>query len=418
MWTPYHGEYKQRTTDIYFMRIAVQASDLDHQRIDGTRVYLKELLNRFGSLDMKTKFHLYHRNVFNPSLAPPDFPNYVVKACYFPFAWMQTRFAWEIFRTSPEKLFLPIQAAPIFVPKRTEVIATIHDLAFKRYPETFPKKHLFKLNFLLGVAVRRADKLIAVSESTKNDLLEFFPELPPERIRVIHHGFDSEFFGTKLSSEELSEKLKSYKLQTTTYALYVGALQPRKNLVRLIKAFNIAKQTMPEMKLVLAGEQAWLSAEIFEAREKSPYKEDIIMTGAVPFENLRALYQGARLFAFPSLYEGFGLPILEAFASSVPVLTSNNSSLLEVGGEAVLYCNATSIEDIAEKLKRLWSEEELQKKLVLRGEEQLKKFSWDKCAKETLEYIKSKTDTCREENFVSQYFCRLTAFLFTHYGER
>jgi len=302
---------------------------------------------------------------------------------------MQTRFTWEIFRKKPEKLFLPIQAAPFFVSRKTEVTATIHDLAFKQYPETFPKRYLFKLNFLLGVAVRRADKLIAVSESTKNDLLEFFPELPPERIRVIHHGFDSEFFGTRLSSEELRLLLTPYCLLPGQYALYVGALQPRKNLVRLIEAFNKAKETMFEMKLVLAGEKAWLSDEIFEAREKSPYKEDIIMTGTVSFEDLRALYQGARLFLFPSLYEGFGLPILEAFASRVPVLTASNSSLLEVGGKATLYCNARSVDDIAEKLERLWSEESLQKELIRRGEEQLKKFSWDKCSKETLEYIKS-----------------------------
>lgn len=369
--------------------IAIQTSDLDHKRIDGTRVYLRELLRRFGMIDTKTAFHLYHRSLFNPSLAPPAFPHYSVRACPFPFAWMQTRFAWAIFRRKPAKLFLPIQAAPIFVSRATEVTATIHDLAFKRYPKTFPRTHSYKLNFLLGVAVRRADKLIAVSESTKNDLLEFFPELPPERIRIIHHGFDGEFFGFRLPESELDQRLGTYNLQQKSYVLYVGALQPRKNLVRLIEAFNIAKQTMFEMKLVLAGERAWLSDEIFTAREKSPYKNDIIMTGAVSFEDVRALYQGARLFVFPSLYEGFGLPILEAFASGVPVLTASNSSLLEVGGKAALYANALSVDDIAEKLERLWSEEELQKELIQRGEEQLKRFSWDKCAKETLEYIKS-----------------------------
>lgn len=369
------------------MRIAVQASDLDAKRIDGTRVYLKEVLKRLGVIDPKANFLLYHRNSFNPALAPPALPNYEVKGCPFPFAWMQTRFIWEIFREKPEKLFLPIQAAPLFVSKKTEVTATIHDLAFKRYPETFPKKHLWKLNFLLAVAVRRADKLIAVSQSTKDDLLEYFPWLPEERIRVIHHGFDDEFFRTRIPSEELSEKLASYNLKAKSYCLYIGALQPRKNLVRLIEAFDMAKKSMPEMKLVLAGEPAWLSEGILAAREKSIYKEDIILTGRVTFDELRVLYQGARFFAFPSLYEGFGLPILEAFASRVPVLTAANSSLREVGGRAALYCNAESVHDMAEKMERLWSEEELQKELIARGEEQLKKFSWDRCAKETLEYI-------------------------------
>lgn len=371
------------------MRIAIQASDLDNARIDGTRVYLKQLLNRFGKYAPEAEFLLYHQTVFNPELTPKIFSNYQIKECPFPIAWMQTRFVWELFCVKPEKLFLPIQAAPFYIPAKTEVTATIHDLAFRRYPETFPKNHLLKLNFLLDIVVRRADKLIAVSQSTKNDLLEFFPKLSENRIKVIHHGFDSEFYGTKLSSEELSEKLKSYNLQSTSYMLYVGALQPRKNLVRLIEAFDIAKKKIPELKLVLAGEPAWLSESIIKAREKSVYKEDIILTGRVSFETLRALYQGARFFVFPSLYEGFGLPLLEAFVSRIPVLTADNSSLREVAGSAALYCNAESVEDIAEKMRLLWNNEILRTELVLKGEEQLKKFSWDQCAQETLEYIQA-----------------------------
>jgi len=371
------------------MKIAVQASDLDHERIDGTRVYLKELLKRFGTLDTSAVFTVYHRGTFNPRLAPPERANYQVKRCSFPWAWMQTRFAWELFQEKPEKLFLPIQAAPIFLPAATEVIATIHDLAFKRYPATFPKRDLWKLNFLLDVAVRKATKLIAVSQSTKDDLLEFYPHLPAERIRVIHHGFDSGFFSEKLSRAEIEKNLSRYAVEPQSYALYVGALQPRKNLVRLIEAFDIAKKSMFEMKLVLAGETAWLAEDILKAREHSAYKEDIILTGRVSFEELRALYQGARLFAFPSLYEGFGLPVLEAFASDVPVLLASNSSLGEVGGRAALYVNALSVHDIAEKLERLWSDDELRGALVARGQDQLKKFSWEKCARETLDYIRS-----------------------------
>ncbi|MFZ2299556.1 MAG: glycosyltransferase family 1 protein [Candidatus Moraniibacteriota bacterium] len=370
------------------MRIAVQASDLDAQRIDGTRVYLKELLKRFGTLDPKTEFLLYHRGTFNTVLAPPPFANYQERECPFPFAWMQTRFVWELFHAKPDKLFLPIQAAPFLVPRGTEVTATIHDLAFKRYPETFPKSHLLKLNVLLGMAVRRADKLIAVSQSTKDDLLEFFPHLDERKIRVIHHGFDGKFFGERLSASFVAEKLRSYKLKAKSYSLYVGALQPRKNLVRLIEAFDIAKKSTPEMKLVLAGEEAWLAKGILEAREKSVCKKDIILIGRVSFEELRILYQGARLFVFPSLYEGFGLPVLEAFASGTPVLAASNSSLREVGGRAALYCHAKSVEDIAEKLERLWDDEALRQELVVRGTKQLQNFSWDRCAQETLDYIR------------------------------
>lgn len=120
------------------MKVAIQASDLDHRRIDGTRVYLKELLRRFGTLSPETNFSLYHKGEFNPLLAPPECENYAVEALPFPYAWMQTRFAWELTVSKPDKLFLPIQAAPVFLPRDIEVTATIHDLAFRRYPETFP----------------------------------------------------------------------------------------------------------------------------------------------------------------------------------------------------------------------------------------------------------------------------------------
>ncbi|MDP2838154.1 MAG: glycosyltransferase family 1 protein [Candidatus Moranbacteria bacterium] len=372
------------------MRVAVQASDLDHQRIDGTRVYLKELLKRFGDLSPETAFFLYHRGMFNPNLAPPKRANYQPQSLPFPHAWMQTRFAWELFRIRPEKLFLPIQAAPVLLPRSLDVTATIHDLAFRHYPETFPAALRFKLNFMLETAVSRADKLIAVSQSTKRDLLQFFPHLPESRIRVIHHGFDAELFGTRLSEEGLSNRLmKLAQLEYQSYVLYVGALQPRKNLVRLIQAFAQAKKQIPTMKLVLAGEAAWLAQDILAAKEESPFREDIILTGRVSFEDLQALYQGARFFVFPSLYEGFGLPILEAFASEVAVLTTENSSLTEVAGNAALYCNAESVDDMAEKLERLWYDEVLRQELIARGKRQLQIFSWEKCAEETLQYILS-----------------------------
>ena len=369
------------------MRLAIQASDLDHSRIDGTRVYLKELLKRFGVLSPETEFSLYHKRSFNLLLAPPAFQNYHETSLSFPYAWMQTRFALELFHARPDKLFLPIQAAPVFMPRGIEVITTIHDLAFRRYPETFPRTHLWKLNFMLETAVRRADKLIAVSESTKRDLLEFFPTLPEARIKVIHHGFDSEFFGSRISEDELRLTLTSYSLLPGKYILYVGALQPRKNLVRLIQAFEMMKKHVPEAKLVLAGEEAWLAQDIINIWERTPSRDDIVLPGRVSFEDLRILYQGARLFAFPSLYEGFGIPLLEAFASGVPVLTADNSSLPEVAGEAALYCQANDVADIATKLEQLWQDDVLRADLTAKGTERLRQFSWDKCAEETLEYI-------------------------------
>lgn len=369
------------------MNIALQTADLDASRIDGTRIYLFELLKRFGSLAPHIYFHLYHKKTFNPELTPPTFPNYILHAIPFPSQWMQTRFAWSMFLTRPEKIFFPVQAVPVFLPKKTRVTITVHDLAFQKYPETFTRVTRFKLNFLLKRAVARAEHIIAVSEATKHDLLAAFPKLPEARVSVIHHGFDHQRFSTRLLAPAKNRILDLYGLRDQAYILSVGALQPRKNLVRLIEAFALFKAHIPEAKLVLAGERAWLSQEIFRAKEHSLYREDIFFLGKVPSDHLPALYQGARCFAFPSLYEGFGLPILEAFASGTPVVTADNSSLPEVAGEAALFVSAVDTEALATQLRRLWSDAALRETLIQKGRERLSAFSWDTCAKKTLSVI-------------------------------
>jgi glycosyltransferase involved in cell wall biosynthesis len=300
---------------------------------------------------------------------------------------MQTSFALAMLHKKPEKVFLPLQAAPLFFPRTTELTVTIHDLAFRFYPKTFPWWTRWKLRIFLRILLWRAKKIICVSHATKRDLLHFFPHLLEKRIRVIHHGFDDTFFHTKGDPKATEELLKMYGVVSGEYLLYVGALQPRKNINRIIEAFEKIKKSHPEKKLVLAGEPAWLAETILNRVASSPYTEDIILTGGISFDTVRALYQRTALFLFPSLYEGFGLPILEAFASGVPVLVSENSSLREVAGDGAWYCDAFSSDDMAEQILCLLGNESLRAKLIIRGEEQLHKFSWDKAAKETLDFI-------------------------------
>ncbi|MBP7811237.1 MAG: glycosyltransferase family 4 protein [Candidatus Moranbacteria bacterium] len=369
------------------MTTALQVADLDASRIDGTRIYILELLKRFGTLAPNEAFHLYHKHAFNPELAPPLFENYTIHPIPFPNQWMQTRFALEMYHSLPERIFFPVQAVPVFLPKASRVTVTVHDLAFRKYPETFTPVTQFKLNFLLDRAISRAQNIIAVSEATKRDLLASFPELSENQVHVIHHGFNRERFGTQIPTDAKKILLNTYGLSDQGYILYVGALQPRKNLVRLIEAFAILKQHAPEAKLVLAGEPAWLSREIFTAHELSPYRGDIFILGQVPSHHLPTLYQGARCLAFPSLYEGFGLPILEAFASGTPVLTAHNSSLPEVAGDAALFTDAFDSHMLAAQLLRLWQDDHLRETLVTKGTERLKAFSWDICAQKTLSLI-------------------------------
>ena len=377
------------------MKIAIHAADLDHERIDGTRVYLANMLKNFGDLSSKDSFLIYHQNNFNPALAPPKFSNYEIRQSSFSFLWTQTRFAWDIFRDAPAVLWMPVHNVPIFRKKGLKVVVTIHDLAFKIFPEYFPKKDLIKLNLLTDLAVKNADKIIAVSNATKMDILKFYPKIKEEKVVVIHHGFDSELFSQKVSIEESEKILSKFKLlvdgQKSKYILYVGAIQPRKNLDVLLEAFEKMKESAADfakdLKLVIAGAPAWKYEGFLEKVSLSKYSKEIVVTGTLTFEKLPALYQNAAVFVFPSIYEGFGIPILEAFASGVPVICARNSSLLEVAGDCAESFDTKNSQDLFKKIKLALEDEKRRADLIEKGFLRVKDFSWEKCAKKTLEEI-------------------------------
>lgn len=372
------------------MKIAIHAADLDHDRIDGTRVYILNMLREFGKQSPDDEFFVYHKTTFNSQLVPPSFENYFIKALgKFP-AWTHTRFAWEIFRKKPSVLWVPLHNLPWFKRKNLKTVVTIHDLAFKFFPEYFTKKDLFKLNLLADHAIKKSDKIIAISDSTKNDILRLYPEIEKEKISVVHHGFFADLFLKEISEDESEKILAKYVLKSKNYLLYIGAIQPRKNLVVLIEAFEKIKKTNPEMKLVFAGEKAWMWEGILERIESSFAKSDIVVTGKVPFSELPVLYRNASVFVFPSLYEGFGIPVLEAFASGVPVVCANNSSLPEVGGDAALYFEASDSNDLTGKIESILNDSTVSESMIKKGSERVKEFSWEKCAKLTLDTIKKK----------------------------
>ncbi len=370
-------------------KIAIQVADLDHKRIDGTRVYILNLLKHFGQLDSDSEFLLYHKNDFNPELVPCNFPNYKNIQKSFPFLWTQMRFALELWKDAPDVLWMPMAALPLVRRKNLKTVITIHDLAFKHFPQYFTKKDLRKLNFFADYSIRNADKIIAVSQSTKQDILNFFPEVSADKIKVIYHGFTEGVFSQARDLTQ-EERVKNELGIVGDYILYSGALQPRKNIERLIDAYDAYKtRSKSTVKLVLAGEMAWLCENIEKKAKQSPYSDDIVMPGRVKFCDIGHLFRGAAVFAHPSLYEGFGITVLEAFAAGVPLLTADNSSLREVGGEAALYFDAENVSEMSVQLERLLTDEILRADLIVKGKQQLQKFSWEKCAQETLEYIKT-----------------------------
>ncbi|MEA1925946.1 MAG: glycosyltransferase family 1 protein [Patescibacteria group bacterium] len=376
------------------MKIAIDCADLDYARIDGTRVYIKNMLDRFGSLDGRSTFYLYHKSDFNKVLKPVFYQNYIDRKIPYPWWWTQTRFAYELRADRPHKCWMPIQQIPFIGPKETKYIITIHDLAFKIFSGHFPRKDILKLNFFTDMAIKRADRIIAISQSTKKDILKFYPKTHKDKIIVIHHGFDQRLFSKQISPDELLSVLKKHKIANSEnehrYLLYVGAIQPRKNLVTLLKAFEMIKRKegFDDMKLVFAGEQAWLSKKIIQRIDNSSFTHDIIKTGKIDFMELACLYRKAEIFVYPSLYEGFGIPILESFASETPVVVADNSSLPEIGGDAVVKFSSLDSRELARILQNILKHRTIREEMVKKGLERIKRFSWEKCAKNTLLAIK------------------------------
>ncbi len=257
---------------------------------------------------------------------------------------------------------------------RARTVVTIHDLSFIRHPECFSKPLLEYLLASVPRAVRRADFLLADSASTRQDLIELLGAAP-ERVAVVYPGVEAHF-GPAEDAARLEACLARYAVRRP-YILGVGTLQPRKNFARLIRAYHLLRQRhgIPH-RLVIAGAKGWLFEEIEETIRTLRLEEWVQITGFIPDEDLPALYQGADVFAFPSLYEGFGIPVLEALACGTPVVASNTSSLPEAAGEAALLVDPEDVEALAEALWRLLVDSPLRNALRARGFEQVKRFSW------------------------------------------
>ncbi|MCK4431428.1 MAG: glycosyltransferase family 4 protein [Candidatus Aminicenantes bacterium] len=269
----------------------------------------------------------------------------------------------------------------LYEDKRCKYVVTIHDLITRIYPSKFTKKHRLVQNTLLPHILRKADRIIAVSNSTKNDIIKFYPEYA-HKIKVIYEGVESQFFPR--SNHEIEKTLDKYNVDFR-YILFLGTVEPRKNIIRVVDAFIQLKQEGNiEQKLIITGRKGWLYKDIIEKINKTPFSQDIIFTDFVDDEDLPSLYSGAEIFLYPSLYEGFGLPVLEAMSCGSPVITSNLSSLPEIAGDAAILVDPMNVEEIVQAMEKLLRDRELRKELKRKSLERAKFFSWEMAAKETL----------------------------------
>jgi len=276
--------------------------------------------------------------------------------------------------------------------KETKFIQVVHDLSFEVYPEFYAlRKRFWNWSQDVRGSCCRADVIIAVSESTKHDIVTFY-DIPEEKIKVIHEGSDQ----LLVSRDELLEESGIFERCGIKdgYILFLGTIEPRKNIISLIRAYEKLCKRKKVGQLVIVGAKGWSWGKILRVASISGVADNIIFTGYVNDLERKNLYSKARIFVWPSYYEGFGFPPLEAMRCGVPVITSNVSSLPEMCGDGAFYINPHDINDISRAMDILYSNEDLRNVLVTKGYEQTKKFKWNNTVVKTQEVIESLINEC------------------------
>ena len=348
----------------------------------GSSEYCFELLINLNRIDKKNQYLIYLPQ--NPtSDLPKESENWHYKI-------VRPKRMWTLFGLSLEFLlkkskvdifFSPTHYLPIVAPVKSAV--SVLDVSYLHFPELFKKRDLYQLKNWTAYSVKKASKVFTISQSSKDDIIKKY-RLPEDKVVVTYPGIKSE--SRIMNYESGSDTLRKKYGIDGDYILFVGTLQPRKNIVRLIEAFSKIKN---DIQLIVVGKKGWLYEEILQAPKKFNIEDRVKFLDSVTDEDLPIFYKNAICFVLPSLYEGFGLPVLEAMQYGCPVITSNVSSLPEAGGDAAIYVNPLDIDDITKNLESIIQNSELREKLIKKGYEQVKKFSWAKTAKETLMALKS-----------------------------
>ena len=366
------------------MKIGIDASRALIKKRTGTEEYSYRFIKSLTLLDTsKFQIFLYVRNYEKTKLKFPE--NFSVKKINKNRLWTQIGLSKEMKKNPIDVLFIGAHSVPFIHPENT--VVTIHGLEYKYCPENYSLRERIILEFNTLISVKWSKKIIVPSESTRKDLIKLY-KVSPEKIKVIYHGIDV------MNQESLQfggqARIKNHGKKSFNI-LFIGRLEKRKNLVNLIKAFELFKKRhtshVTRHTLTIVGKKGFGFKEIRLAINQSPYKDDIILKDYVSEEEKEELYQKAGLFVMVSLYEGFGLPILEAMSHGVPVICSNVSSLPEVAGKAGLLVDPDNIEEIAEAFRKIICKEDLKNDMIKKGFENVKRFNWEKCVRETMDVL-------------------------------
>lgn len=335
----------------------------------GIGKYTFNLINALGQIDKANDYYLYSRKkILDFKRRLPKLPagNFKHRVDYFKKGIDKVLPELDAFHTSSYDLVKPKKAK--------KFIVTVHDVIIKAYPYGHDEKTIKEVDEQLKRVLNEADLLIADSYNTKSDLMKFY-KVSDSKIHVIYPGVSVSF--SERDDVPFGERKK------VKYVLFVGTVEPRKNIQGLIKAFNLLKKEHGiAHKLIIAGMKGWMYEDIFKEYENSEFKSDIIFKGYVGDKELGDLYKNASVFVYPSFYEGFGFPILEAFGYGVPVVTSRTSSCGEIAGDGALLINPDSYKEIGEGMLKVINNESLRQELIAKGLSRAKEFTWEKTAVE------------------------------------
>lgn len=368
------------------MLIGIDASRATSATPTGTETYSRELIRALVVLDRKNQYRLYAReNIPHDFFTLPNsefrIQNLEFRTIPFPRLWTHLRLSVEMLAHAPDVLWVPAHVLPPIHPRRSMV--TVHDLGHLPFPEAHPPLQRLYHTWSTRWNVRAASHIFADSEATRDDLVQWL-NVPADKITVVYPAYDTQRY-KPVRDVALIEKAKAKYRIDRDYILSIGTVHPRKNYPRLISAFG--RLTNRDCSLIIVGKRGWLSDSIFAAVKSLELQSRISFLDYVPASDLPALISGARLLAFPSLHEGFGLPVLEAHACGTPVVCSMVSSLPEAAGDAALFFDPLDVDAIAGAIERAMTDEPLRAKLIVRGYDNLKRFSWEVSARQVLDTI-------------------------------
>ncbi len=357
------------------MKIAIDARKWHDY---GIGTYVRNLVRHLARLDRETTYYLFCSQPDQATLRDLA-ENFVPVADRSGGYGIREHFSipFKLHRLGVDLFHSPHYVLPLLA--RTPAVVTIHDCIHLRFPEYLPSRMAWRYaRFMLGHAIRRSASILTVSQASRADILRFYPDADPERILVVPNAIDPALL-EEPGQEETARIRERYQIRGR-FLLYAGNIKPHKNLERLIAAFGKLKHQsgMEDLKLLIIGDEISRYGALRRGVEAAGVRQDVRFFGFVPDRTLAGLYRLASVFVFPSLYEGFGLPPLEAMACGTPVVTSRISSLPEVAGDAALLVDPYSVDDIARGIAKVLEQPELAADLVRRGHVQAQRYSWER----------------------------------------